>query len=462
MRAMITALAVGALGVPAGAPGGVPPVEVEYDRGELAGWTVLAVQDVTPFHREGLRSELVFGARSSSGSYAFVTVIDNGVDRPAAGADEIAGFLSEDVFADLAPEVFTSDAMTVSVPGKRLDAVALSFRTRKLPYEVGAGDQPAVFKAVFLPVVLREVGAGYRNLIVVANFRGTAGDLPAFDRMGRRVMLPEGRFAIVEPSEFNAIRDRLAAGAPRQVANGEEAAPARAEEKTDESPEQFGAAVAHLMRGEISPTERRFLDSYARAYVGTPLADWIGELSRRERIRFEARVWQVLTQEVGPDRHGGLAALLLGESIALEDLETAGAIAETAHASGLSIASLDCPELRRLLEAVVRGSDRLLSSEPRLLPFFSLEGALQCGSLEKWFESRGVPIEDLARVAIPVRGGRWKLRAGAEDPPRWAWNAGKLVALKPAGDPRRLLFVTESASNLLLVVEASAWAPASP
>ena len=189
------------------------------------------------------------------------------------------------------------------------------------------------------------------------------------------------------------------------------------------------------------------------------MADTIAELSRRERIRFEAGVWQVLAREVGPDRHGTLAAPLLGESIALDDLGTAIAIAETAHASELSIASLDCPELERLLEAV-RGSDRLLSSEPSLLQFFSLEGALQCRGLEKWFKSRGVPIEDLEQVAIPVRSGRWKLRAGADGPPQWAWHAGRIVALKPAGDPRRLLLVTEPAANLLLVVETSVLAPA--
>lgn len=456
MRALIAALAVGALGVPAAARGGVPPVGIEFDRGELAGWTVLALQDVTPFHRDGLRSELVFGALSSSGSYAFVTVIDNGLERPAAGADGIAGFLSEDVFADLVPEGFASAAVTVAVPGKRLDAVALSFRTRKLPYEVGAGDQPAVVKAVFLPVVLREIGAGYRNLIVVANFRGTAGDLPAFDRMCRRVVLLESRFAVVEPAEFNAIRDRLAADAPQQMANGEETAPAPGEGRTDESPEQLGAAVAHLMRGVVSPTEQRLLDSYAHAHEGTPLADSIAELSRRERIRFEVRVWQVLTQEIGSDRHGGLAALLLGESIALADLETAVSIAETAHASGLSIASLDCPELERLLEAVVRWSGGSPTSERALVRFFSLEDApLRCRSLERWFKSRGVPIENLEEVAIRVRGGRWRFPGGIDDPPRWAWHAGKLVALRPVGDPRRRLFVPESASNLLAVVEDS-------
>lgn len=416
-----------------------PPAPILFDVETLSAWTRLEKSEITPYHAEGLSSDLLYGARSPNGSYVLITRIDNTINRPALTAAELEGLFLEETYSDLQPQAFTTATGSVDAPdGAPMSSAVCSFRTRKLGYEVGAGAEGAFVKTAFLPVVLRNQTTGtYSNWIYVANFRGDPGnrqDLADFDRMRSRIAVPDG-FSIVESERFNALQPGLAAQGPdtalssgEPVGGGSRPAPQDSGEG-EEEPQALAGALLDRLAGRETPAGRHRLDRLAAAYRGTVLSDVISALAAEQALDLQRSIWREVLKSPESAAKARFVAHFLARSIDLRDWRAAEALTSDANASSLSLASLDSDDLDLVLDSVLRLEAP--PESPELRAFFSLREREVFETLRSLLSRRGFPSPPVQEIAERDRKGTWRPKAPLTPGglPRLASDAERIVIL---------------------------------
>lgn len=428
-----------------------------FDPRALAGWSPLQESETVPYLEEGLRSELLFAARSPAGSYAFVTRIDNTLGRDAVGPEEIQAYFSQDTYQDLAPTGFSSEIVAV---GEKLRALVVSFRTTNLHYDVGAASGSALLKTVFLPLVVRESQAQrYFNWIYVANFRGSPArqeDLQAFDRFWLQAKLSDPNLSRVELERFNALRPELAAATPT---NSTPLEPLREREASapqapaaEDLAQALLAALTQSSAGSPTVALRRFTSDHP----DTALAQVFRFLEQAQLSALQETVWKQAWQSAPAEQRAWLGALFLAQSIASEEGQLAARVTHDAAAAGVSAGELGCDKLGALLDLMLPKSGHPLLAKPQIRQFFRLDKARGCADLSPLLRERGLPLPRLEELAIAKRSGAWELRASTPSShlPLLAVQDNSIVLVKRAAGGRGTAVEVEEVSNLVEVLGA--------
>lgn len=339
---------------------------------ELEGWTVgLGAEAVPAYRREGLRSRFCWGARSPGGSFAFLTAVDHTLAEDALSAAKLEALTSREQYDSLNPAEFEEEIVEVSLVsadgtslGSRKAAV-LSFRFQGSGFDTATpGEQETLFKAVFVPLVLRDRERRHHNFLYVANFRGrSAEDLKDFDRLWRLVRIPLEGAEPVEIDEFNRLRPGLLVSAgpaptpkPAQRSDPEPG-------KIDDPAELAGAVLDELpgppggVRLDTAPHATP--PSSAGRFTGL-LQEWDAELASR---RVLGAAWDRSTGRA----RAFTAGLTLAAAISVGDDGTFRRAAERIREEKLSLWSLEKVEIQWLLCEIVEwdlGESPLWSKVP--------------------------------------------------------------------------------------------------
>ncbi len=428
-----------------------------FDVGALSTWTTLTAEETTPYLAEGLRSDFRFGARSTAGSYAFVTQIDNTLDRDALGPEDIQGLFSVDTYQDLEPSGFTSEVVTVGEK-HNLSALVVSFRTTKLGYVVSAPPGPVLVKTVFLPLVLRDASTRqYLNWIYVANFRGSTaqqGDLQAFDRLWQQAKLGDPGLSQVELDRFNALRPEIATVEPVSTLP---LAPL---------PEPQGAApgapasepLAQALVGALTPGSKVLapgpLRRFTSEYPDTALAKVFQSLAQAQLSVLQEAIWQQAWQASPSAQKALLAALFLVQSISVEDERLVARVSQDAAMAGISAGKLDCEQLGFLLDLLLPQRNHRFLARPAVRQFFALAPDRGCGDLVQLMHAREIDLVQLHEVAREKHPGTWELKSTFPSGrlPTLAQQEGNLMLVQfPVGRKDRAIDVRGVTSLLDLI-----------
>lgn len=187
-----------------------------FDLSVLNDWRPdLSPSAVHPFTAEGMRSELLWSARSNAGSHIFITLTDNTLKRPVLSAARLNAITTEQSLARFQPVFFDKGvrehrAYNDAGGYAPMDIFVVHTRGRGFPSFSG-GTVSA--RTVYFPIVLRR-GDAYYNYLLMADYRGLAenvGDAERFERFYGSFSTARSGYTLVDPEAFEMVRAQRAA-----------------------------------------------------------------------------------------------------------------------------------------------------------------------------------------------------------------------------------------------------------
>ncbi len=189
----------------------------------LKGWEVgLSKEDTLPYIFEKMNSVFLFGARSSSNSYIFVTMIDNTIKQPAFSVDDLNFSASINSFSFFDINSFKKEIHRVKITNSytgNYDLLPVFATTMNVEnYKLSPPIPPiylATVKTMYFPIVLQK-GNQYYSYLLMADFRGestSVNDIKTFDIFCNNFTIPE-HYKFMDIHAFNAIQPQLDANLP--------------------------------------------------------------------------------------------------------------------------------------------------------------------------------------------------------------------------------------------------------
>ena len=186
----------------------------------LSGWDQdLSPKETLPYNSEKIKSPFLWGARSSFGSFAFVTITDNTVLRQALTVDVLSSLVREGSFSHLLPSDLKKKIETINLNliGKNkkvpLKIFSLTIKAKQFTYHLQGHDSSLmILKKIYFPVALKR-GKEYFNYLIIANFRGkstSSHDLNAFNSFYKSFRISLDNFEYVDVDHFNVIQPGIA------------------------------------------------------------------------------------------------------------------------------------------------------------------------------------------------------------------------------------------------------------
>jgi hypothetical protein len=353
-----------------------------------ARWKSLPLTEVTPYRTEGLRSQLVFGARSPEGSYAFVTMIDNGPDRPPVTASDLEELYTPDLYSDWKLTAFQNGRDVLVLGDRGLEVFWNAMEGSGSGHDfVSSTTTPTIARTVCLPTFFRK-GERLFNWLLIFNFRGPRSaslDLQEFEAYWRRFSLPEQGIALLQSVTPDSRAPEV--GKPAS-------APAPAATPRPGETEGLAAALleaASRPAGADRTTLTRVLERFPRSTSGRLAKHLLAahedaeDRALWEKVLAGARERGALEQVVAP---------LVAAAWCARDAPAFEAALTAAAERKVTLSALSATDRRRFVDAV-GGCAGLAVSGPILKAFFTLEGldAHQQNELASQLRSLGVPVD---------------------------------------------------------------------
>ncbi len=187
-----------------------------WDLSSLEGWKQgLAKSETLPYINEGIGSKFIWGALSPSGSYIFVTITDNSLERSAYDSYALDAMITENSFVqfnfiDFKKEIETIQT-TIGNDSIDFDLLIMSVTALGSGYDFVSGNSVlTLVKKAYLPIVLK-TKKDYLNYIIVMNYRGKADnqkDIAIFHKFYKSFSVSD-EYSIVDIQRFNMIQPEL-------------------------------------------------------------------------------------------------------------------------------------------------------------------------------------------------------------------------------------------------------------
>ncbi len=287
----------------------------------LSDWTTeLSSEEIPYYGREGIRAPLIWGARSPKGSFIFLTVVNNTIQRPALSPEDLDALVTEESYEVFSPLGFEKGVTPLGTGDEEKSVFSISFSGESIgdPQDENLRKRLRMMK-VYLPLVLRR-GAGlepnnFRNLLLIINYRGIpeeGTDEKAFERFVQSFRLPSGEYRSFDLQSFNRFQPELAqltSDTRSHSVSGPaspKAPPEPVSEPIDEpkvkGPNWQPEAVAKVLLGG----DQGEIEQLSQVFREGVLARLTQAILRRQRLEAERRTWDQLWGQATPQQRSFL------------------------------------------------------------------------------------------------------------------------------------------------------------